>query len=60
MEIILLNELKWDILNVTPVEYLDYLFNMLKIKLEDQLININIRKLAEDSNKLIILCLTGT
>ena len=60
MEIILLNELKWDILNVSPVEYLDYLFNMLNIKLEQLLIDIDLKKLADESTKLIVLCLIGT
>lgn len=57
MEIILLNELNWDILLVTPVEYIDYLFNIILLKLND--IKIDTKKLLADSTNLIYSCLIG-
>lgn len=55
---IVLNELKWDILYVTPIEYADYLINKIHLtKIYND--NIDVKKLMVHCKTLICLCLIG-
>jgi cyclin D2 len=58
MEILVLSELKWDVLFVTPVEYVEFLVNKFEIKLDGK-VNFDVRKILVHCKTMISLCLIG-